>query len=65
MDDSCAPAVRPSTVHRELITCVIEHPIVVPITSIVRIESGADAPRKRAFSDERSTVAQSSVSHNM
>ena len=54
---ACA-ALRQGTTHRELIPYVIEQPIVVPTGSIVRIESGADAPRNRAFSDERSAVAR-------
>ena len=63
MDDSYAPAVRPSTTHRELIPYVIEQPIVVSTGSIMRIESGADAPRRIAFSDERLATERSSVRH--
>ena len=47
---------RQGTMHRELTPYVIEQPIVVPTGSIARNESGADAPRKRAFSDETSAV---------
>ena len=56
MADPCAPDVRQSTTHRELITYVIEQAIVVSTASIVRIDSGADAPRSGMFSDERSAV---------
>ena len=56
MGDSCARDVRQRTMRRELGPYVIEEPIVVPTGSIERLESGADAPRKRAFSDERSAL---------
>jgi hypothetical protein len=65
MGDSCAREVRRSTTHRELMPCVIEQPIVVSTGSIVRIESGADAPRKRAFRDERSAVEVPNHSHKV
>ena len=65
MGDAYAPAVRPSTTHRELIPYVIEQPIVVSTGPIVRIEAGADAPRRRALSDERSTAERSSVRHKV
>ena len=60
----CATS-RQGTTHRELIPYVIEQPIVVSTASIVRIESGADAPRKRAFSDELSAVERPDDSHKV
>ena len=65
MGDSYPPAVGPSTTHRELIPYVIEQPIVVSTGSIMRIESSADAPRRIAFSDERSTAERSSDRHKV
>jgi hypothetical protein len=65
MGNSCPRDVRQSTTHRELITYVIEQPIVVPTVSIERIESGADAPRSGAFIDERSTTERSNGSHKV
>ena len=56
MADLCMRNVRRGTTHRELIPYVIEQPMIGSTESIVRLESGADAPRKRAFSDERSAV---------
>lgn len=53
------------TTRRELIAYVIEQRIVVPTASIERIEPGADAPRKGAFSDERPTVERSSERHTV
>ena len=52
MGDSSARDLRQSTTHRESIPYVIEQPIVLPTTSIVRMDSGADAPRSSGFSDE-------------
>jgi hypothetical protein len=60
----CA-ASRQGTTHRELIPYMIEQPIVGPTGSIVRIESGADAPRSAVFSDERSAVEQPNHRHKV
>jgi len=65
MDDSCVRDARQGTTHRELIPYVIEQPIVGCIASIVRIESGADAPRTRAFRDERSAVERPNDRHKV
>ena len=65
MGDSCAREGRRSTAHRELIPHVIEQPIIVSTASIERIESVADTPRIRVFSDERSTVERSNDSHKV
>ena len=65
MGNSYARAVRPSTTHRELITYVIEQPIAVPTASIVRIDSGADAPRSGVFSDERPAVERPNDRHKV
>jgi len=50
--------------HREWITYVIELPVVMSTEPHVRIESGAAAPRIRAFSDETVSLDQSSVSNH-
>lgn len=65
MGNSYVPAVRQSTTHPELITYVIEQPIVVSTASIVRIDSGADAPRSDVFSDQRSAVERLNNSHKV
>lgn len=65
MDDSYVRDVRQGTTHRELIPSVIEQPIIVSTESIVRLESGADAPRKRAFTDERLAVWRPNGSHKV
>lgn len=63
MADPRTRVVRQRTTRRELIPCVIEQPIVVSTESIVRIESGADAPRYAMFSDEGSSIEPPSGSH--
>lgn len=65
MDDPCVCDVPQCTTRRELILYVVEQPIVMSTESIVRIESGADAPRKRAFSDETSTTGRPTDSHKV
>ena len=65
MGESCARDVQQRTTRRELVPYVIEQPIVVPTGSIVRIESGANATRKRAFSDERSALQRPNNSHKV
>ena len=65
MADSAQPAGRQSTTRREWITYVIELPIVVSTESHMRIESAAAAPRLGAFSDERTSLEQSNVSHKV
>ena len=65
MGNPYARAVRQSTTHRELIPYVIEQPIVVSTTSIVRIHSGADAPRSGVFSDERLAAERPNDRHKV
>jgi hypothetical protein len=65
MADSAPPSGRPSTTGREWISYVIELPIVVSTESYVRIESATVAPRWGTFSDERTSVDQSNVSHSV
>jgi hypothetical protein len=65
MGNSRVRNLRQSTAHRELITYVIEQPIVVSTASIVRIDSVADAPRNGGFSDERSAVERPIDSHKV
>lgn len=45
MDDPCVRDGPQGTTRRELSPYAIEQPIVVSTASIVRIDSGADAPR--------------------
>ena len=65
MGESCTRQVRRRTTHRELIPYVIEQPIVVSTASIERLESVADAPRSRMFSDERSVVERPNDGHQV
>ena len=65
MGNSFAWNVRQSTTHRELIPYVIEQPVVVSTASIVRIESGADAPRSGVFSVERPAVERPNDTHKV
>lgn len=53
------------TMRRGLIAYVIEQRIVVSTASIERIEPGADASRRGAFSDERPTVERSNDRHKV
>ena len=65
MGNSYARAVRQSTTHRELIPYAIEHSIVLSTASIVRINSGADAPRSGVFSDERVAAERPNDRHKV
>jgi hypothetical protein len=65
MGNPYARAMRENATHRELFTYVIEQPIVVSTASIVRIDSGADAPRSGVFSDERSAVERPDDRHKV
>jgi len=65
MADSAQPAGRQSTTRREWITYVIELPIAVSTESHVRIEAAAAAPRLGAFSDKRTSLKQSNLSHSI
>ena len=65
MADWALPAGRQSTTRREWPPYVIEPPIVVSTESRLRIKSAADAPRLGVFSDERTSLKQSNVSHKV
>ena len=65
MDDSRVRDVRQGATHRELITYVIEQSIVVSTASIVRIDSGADAPRSGMFSGETPAVERPNDRHKV